>query len=209
MRKSLTPLTGIVFIALAVVSSVLAGEPPGADEGAPEIVRHYVENEDSVIVGAILSGFAIVALLFFANHLRVLLRRAEPAGAELSPLVLTGAIVLCAGVGFDSALAWGMAEAAEDVDPVAIQAMQAIWDNDFLPMAAGLALMFLSAGLSIVRYRGLPVWLGWVALVIGIAAITPVGFFAFLVGGLWVLVVAVLLLVGEGREAPAAPAGTA
>ena len=28
---------------------------------------------------------------------------------------------------------FSLAEAADDIDPVAVQALQALWDNDFLP----------------------------------------------------------------------------
>jgi hypothetical protein len=51
----------------------------------------------------------------------------------------------------------------------------------------------------------LPVWLGWVAVVIGIACVTPVGFFALLVGLLWTLVASILLFLREGAPADAGP----
>jgi hypothetical protein len=40
--------------------------------------------------------------------------------------------------------------------------------------------------------------------VIGIAAFTPVGFFAFLLGGVWILVTSIVMYMsGQPSEAPA------
>lgn len=203
MRKSLTPLTGVLFVVLVIVSFVIGGEPPDAQEGRQAIVDHYVENKSTVIVGAVLGGFAVVALLFFFNHLRSVFRRAEPAGAELSTMVLAGAILMGAGFAFDGTLMFAMAEAADDIDPVALQGLQALWDRDFIPMAAGMLTVLLASGLSIVRYRAMPVWLGWVAIVLGVGALTPVGFFAFIGAALWILIVAALLFTRGDRKAPA------
>ena len=51
----------------------------------------------------------------------------------------------------------------------------------------------IATALSCIRSRALPAWVAWSALVIGIAAVTPVGFFAVLVFLLWTAVVSVLL----------------
>jgi hypothetical protein len=63
------------------------------------------------------------------------------------------------------------------------------------------------------RTRTLPVWLGWVTLVLGIALVTPVGFFALIVGMVWILVVSVMLYRREagpaGRAGPVEPAAPA
>ena len=68
-----------------------------------------------------------------------------------------------------------------------------MWSNDFLVFALGGFVFILSAGLSIVRHGALPKWLGWVAIVIGVASITPAGFFAFLAAALWIATTSVML----------------
>jgi hypothetical protein len=82
--------------------------------------------------------------------------------------------------------------------------LQALWDNDFLPIATGLAVFLLASGLSIARHGAVPRWLGWVAIPLAILALTPIGFVAFGAGALWVLAVSVLLTLKLRREAPAA-----
>ena len=92
------------------------------------------------------------------------------------------------------------------IDPTAVQALQALWDNDFLPILFGWSAPD-RAGLSVVRYGGLPKWLGWVAIVLAVAGATPIGFVAFIGGALWVLIVSVLLAVrARGASAPPAAA---
>ena len=48
--------------------------------------------------------------------------------------------------------------------------------------------------------------LAWAALVIGVAAVTPIGFFAFMAFGLWTLATSVILWRAPATATPAAPA---
>jgi len=44
------------------------------------------------------------------------------------------------------------------------------------------------------RVASLPSWLGWIGIVIGLLAMTPIGFFAFLASGIWIVLTSVVLL---------------
>ena len=69
-------------------------------------------------------------------------------------------------------------------------------------------MLLLSSGLSIALYGSLPRWLGWVAILLGVVGLTPIGFVAFLGGGLWILVVSVLLtLRARALTQPPRPSG--
>jgi len=210
MRKDWwTPLTGVGFLIFLIVGFIVMGEPPGADEPVQEIVEHYVDNKDSVMVGAVLFGVAATLLLFFAGILRATLRAAEGSGGVLSAVAFAGAIIMATGAGIDGTISFALAEAADDIEPTAVQALQALWDNDFLPLAIGSLTLMLAAGLSIVRHGALPKWLGWVAILFGVISMTPIGFIGFLGGALWIAIVSVLLtlrLRGESSAPPPAPA---
>ena len=73
----------------------------------------------------------------------------------------------------------------------------------------------LAVGISIVRHGALPKWLGWVAILFGVAGMTPAGFFAFIGAGLWIGVASILLPLRARSGLPAAwapgngPAGAA
>ena len=207
-REGLLPLTGVLFVVLLISSFAVAGEPPDADEPVQDIVQHYVDNDAEIWISTGLGGLAILSLLFFGAYLRQLFSAAEGAGGVLSPLILVATAIMAVGAAVDMTIAVALVEAADDIDPVAVQSLQALWDNDFVPIALGIMLLFLSTGLSIVRYGVLPKWLGWVAVLLGVLSFTPVGFFAFPLGGLWVIVVSIMLTV-RARRTAAPPPGPA
>jgi len=202
-REWLIPLTGALFVALLILSFVVGGEPPDADEPVQEIVDHYVDNDVEIWISALIGGLAALSLVFFGAYLRKVFSAAEGPGGMLSPLMLVGAAIMAVGAGIDMTILVALAEAAEDIDPAAVQALQALWDNDFVPIAIGIEVLFISVGLATVKYGVLPKWLGWFVLVLAVVGLTPVGFIAFPLGGLWVIVVSVLLAVrARGTPAP-------
>jgi hypothetical protein len=202
-RDWLAPLTGVAFIVVGIVSFAIGGEPPSADDPVQEIVDHYVENKDSVTVGAALAGLAGLFLIFFGAYLRKVLSAAEGAGGVLSAAALVGAAVMAVGIAIDATISLALAEAAEDVEPTAVQALQALWDSDFIPIAMGTAVFLFATGISIARHGALPKWLGWAAIVLAILGLTPIGFVAFLGGAIWILVVSVLLALRARSPATA------
>ena len=104
-----------------------------------------------------------------------------------------GAGILATGIAIDSTIAFALSEAADDIDPAAAQALQALWDNDFMPFALGSIVLLLASGLSIVRHGALPKWLGWIAIVLGVISMTPAGFVGFLGAAVWIVIVSVML----------------
>ena len=202
-KDSLAPLTGVAFLVVSIIAFAVGGEPPDASSSSEEIVSHYVDNKDSVIFGAVLATLAATLLIFFGATLSATLRAAPGAGGKLASTVLVGAAVMAVGIAIDSTILFALAEAAEDIEPASVQTLQALWDNDFLPIAMGNLVFLLSSGLAILRTGALPKWLGWVAMVLAVIALTPLGFFAFLGGGLWILVAGVIMTM-RARSAPAA-----
>jgi len=203
-KEWLVPLTGAAFFVVLIVGFALGGEPPGADEGAEEVVDFYVDNKDSVEFGAALAAMAGTLLVFFAGYLRKVLRAAEGPTGMLSLIAFVGAVIIAVGTAIDGMLSFAMAEAADDVEPGAVLALQTLWDNDFMPIALGVQVFLLASGISVARHGALPKWLGWVAIVFGVIAITPIGFISAMVAALWVLAVSILLSV-RARRGPAAP----
>ena len=206
-RDRLGAATGIVWIVLLIASFVLIGEAPETeDSSAEEIAAHFTENKDSILAGVLVQALSLVALLYFAGYLRRVLRVAEGEGGVLATVALAGAVVLAVGAAIDATLSAALAESSENVDPVAIQALQVLWENDFVPLMVGMVTFLSATGLSIIRHRALPSWLGWVPLaLIGsflIAAITEIEVFFAIFGigaALWVLVLSGILTARAGR----------
>jgi hypothetical protein len=202
VKAWLAPLTGALAIAALVAGGLIVGETPDAtDKSAEQVVEFYIDNEDSVFVGSLLFGLGGLLLLYFGGWLRRLLRDAEGPTGILSAVAFGGTVVFAAGAAVSATLGVALADTADDIDPVAVQALNAFsWDY-FVPFAVGISALMFSTGLSVIRHGALPKWLGWVALVIGIAAYTPAGFFAAGLAGLWVVVVSIMSALG-GRRAP-------
>jgi hypothetical protein len=208
MRKeALVPLTGIAFLVIVIVGFTVGGDPPDADSGADEIVDFYLDNKDSVQFGAVLTALAGVLLVFFANHLRRLF--AEAGSATVSATVLVGGAIVAIGAAFDATVIFATAEAAEDIEPASVQTLQALWDNDWIPIAMGVLVFLISVGIATLRTGALPVWLGWAALALAVVGLTPIGFVAFIGTALWIAIVSVMLTMRSRATTPAPPPATA
>lgn len=198
------PLTGVGFFVLAVAAFAVAGETPDTDDSVREIVRFYADNDDSVMLGAVLATIAASFFVFFAGVLRRVLRDAEGPGGILSAVAFGGAIIFAGGIGLDSTISFALADTADKLQPVGIQALNALYSSDFLAFILGLQIFLLAVGISVVRHGALPKWIGWIAIVLGVIAVTPIGFFAFLAGGILILIISVLLTMRAPREPVAA-----
>ena len=198
-KSWLAPLTGIVFIVLLIVGLALGGEPPDpSDKPIDEVVDFYVDNKDDVFLGSVLQGLACAFFLFFAATLYKALRA---SGADASAIgVIAGATVFTVGGTLDATINLAAAEAAEDVDPVAVQSLAALWTGDFLPFAVGGLVFLMSWGIAIVRHGAFPAWMGWVAIVAALAAVSP-GFFVALIVMALMIVAASVMLAMRGKAA--------
>jgi hypothetical protein len=194
-REWLVPLTGVAFIVVGIVSFIVGGEPKSADEPVGEIVNFYVDNKDSVEAGAFIGVAATVLLVFFGAYLRRFLRAGAGEGEMLSLISFVGIAIVAVGFAIDTTILIALSEAADDINPIAVQSLQALWDNDFVPLALGVLLFLWGTGLSVIRSGVLPKWLGWVMLVLGVLGLTPIGFVSAVGAAILVLVLSILLSI--------------
>ena len=201
-KEWLVPLTGVAFILVGLVGFAISGEPTSADKPVKEIVEHYVDGKESIQLGAILGTVAGVLLIFFGAYLRKVLRAAGGEGETLSLVAFIGLVLVALGFAIDGTISFALADAAEDIDPIAVQSLQALWDNDFLPIALGVMTFLWATGIAVIRSGVLPKWLGWVMIVLAIVGATPIGFVAAIGAAILVLVLSILLTL-RARSAPA------
>jgi hypothetical protein len=200
-RNWIAPLCGIAFVILAVVVFALTGEGKDPSENTEqEIAQYWQDNQDKNELAAFLLGGAGILLLFFGGWVRQVLRAANPDG--LLPAVNFGAvIVIVAGLGVGATLHLALVASVDDVSPTVTAALNNIDYNFFIPFAVGMSTFLLSLGISVVQNGGLPKWLGWTAVVVGIASFTPAGFFAFLVGLLLIVILGIIGIIQSRRGA--------
>jgi hypothetical protein len=206
-RDWLLPLTGIAFIVLLFVSFIVSGEPKDATHPANEIQQWYIDNKDSAEIGAFIGMVAAGLLIFYGAYLRRALSVGESDRSMWPTLVLIGAAVVAIGGTIDGMLQFATAERADDIPAASVQTIQAIWDNDFLPLALGVLVFNWAAGLAVLRSGALPRWMGWAAIVFGVISLAgPIGFAGVIGAALWVIVSSIMLSVrARSGAAPATP----
>ncbi len=202
-RSWMAPLTGIVFVVLLIVGFAIGSEPPDpTEDSVQEVVDFYVDNEGQVFGGAVLQTIAAAFLIFFGGCLA---RRLTAAGARASAAVtFAGTIAIAIGIAIDGSISVALAEGGEEVDPGTIETLSLLWHNDFLPLALGMFVFLIGFGTAIVRYGVLPKWMGWVAIVAGLTAISPAFFVGSIVAAL--LVIASSVMLAREEKAGAATA---
>jgi hypothetical protein len=205
------PLLGALFVVLAVIGFLVGGETPDIDALPGEILDEY-DSEGKHLAAVYLLALSGVTLLFFAGQLRAGLRLLEPLG-RMANAAYAGAITLAIGLLVAAGIHGALTEAVNEgpISGQALQALNALENWSFIPLAAGMGTLVLASAIAIVRAkRMLPAWFGWLGVVIGIVALTPLGFFGFVAGGLWVLALSIMLytrwtdLHSEGPVAPQA-----
>ena len=202
--KQVAPLTGILFVVLVIAAVVVSGETPGTDDSRREIISFYLDNDSELVISSLLLALACVAFAFFLAAVRQALRAAAGDDGGLSTATLVGGVMLIVGASIFAGIGFTLGDAAEDLPPSAILALNALNSDLFFPLAVGTAVFSLSLGLAVLRHGGLPRPLGWLALVIGILGVTPVGFFAFLAMGI-LIIWASIVMTGQASQAPQAP----
>lgn len=215
----LAPLAGVAFFVLIAAAIVIGGETPTTGEDSrKETIDFWVDNDGEQIISSIIGVYAGLFFVWFAATLRTAFDHANAGRASIAARVSWGgALLLAAGLFVALGLAFAVADAADDISRDALYPLAVLTDSFFLPFPPAFALFLIGSGVAILDTRVLARWLGIVAIVLGVISVTPIGFFAFLVGILWIGVASVALFlrsrdgIAAGRpataDAPLGPAG--
>ena len=198
MRSSkgaaLAPLTGLVAVALLFAGLFLGTDAPDTGDGGQRILDFYAANESEQTASAILLAYGSLFLMLFAGALRSGLRRGQDDVEGLATLALGGGLVMAVGSLILAGTTLALTQNGDALDPSAAQAINALNDRVWIiPFLVGQSVLMLASGVAILRGGALPSWLGWVAVVLGVASVTPASLLAFTVAMLWIVVVAIML----------------
>lgn len=201
------PLTGVLFTLLVIVAIVTVGdEGPDVKDSAQKVAAFYEDNDSEQIISSALEGLAAVLLVWFGASVRERIALVEGGAGRLASLAFAGFVIVAVGLATDAAIVFAMAESAGDISPESTEALYALYNNFFFPLVVGVALLTLSSGLASIRHGAFTKVLGWIAIVLGVVAITPVGFVSAIGTLLWVGALSIVLFVTQDRVAPGAPA---
>ena len=195
----------MVFGLIFTVAVFGSGSTPDANAGPAKVLKYWTDHDGQQIAWSIAGVVATVFFIWFAGTLRSRLIEAEGGTGRLAATAYAGAVLFAAGLLAALGINFTVADTAGDLTPAATQALSALSSDFFFPLVGGVALLYLPTAVATLRCGALPRWLGWVSLVMGLVAFTPVGWVPFLLTGVWTIVVSVILYRGQAPVAAATP----
>jgi hypothetical protein len=204
-------LSGIVFVVLLVLGFIVfGGDTPDIGDSGSKIADFYADHQGSQITAAVLVTPSTLFLAVFVVALREYLRSTGVGEGFWPTIALVGGTVAVAGflcaVGVHVALIDG---GDKNISQDAMVALNMIDNDDFFAFALPLGIMLLgAAGATLKTGAALPRWLGWAALVLFIVQFTPLGFIAFGLTGIWIIVASILMWQRAAAPGAAALAGS-
>ena len=196
------PITGLVGIILVVVAFVaLGGSTPGGKASAEKVVRFFHAHRDRQRAAAFVLWWAATILIFFFGLLRAVLVRGTTG--RLANIAFAGGIITVVGLYIMALMHFTLADSVNYAGPTISRTLNIIDNDNFMPMVGGLGIFGIATGWSVVRTRRLPLWLGIIALVAGVACFTPIGFLGGVLLGLWIITVSIWLTASPVEVAPA------
>jgi hypothetical protein len=207
--ERLAALTGVVAVALWIAGVVMLETVSPEDENSPQALLAYFEDEGTtLLVGAFLFALGTAFFVWFLGSLRAAFLAGEGMPGRVTAIAFAGGIGKAVfDLGVMGGFVAGALGADENLTPEAAQAI--FWmDDAFFIGAEFMGLVFMAASaLLVFRTRVLPVWMGWLALVIAIGLLVVVIGWVFLLFGLplWVLLASLLLWRAEAGPARTAP----
>jgi hypothetical protein len=200
----LRPLSGIAFVALVAIAFVgLAGETPGSDASGSELVSFYGDSWRQFIAAFVLAASTPFLVVFGAS----IASTGPPGSDERSVwrlVLIAGTAVTAAIILVQALLHLALNDGADQgVSDSALVAVNTVANGTWVAAFAAFGLMMLGAAGCLIPSAGAHRWLGWTALVLGIALFVPAAdFFAALLTAIWIIVASVMLARASGRSAP-------
>ncbi len=189
-------LTGIVFALLYVLGLiVLGGDAPKEDASPEKVVSFFQDHQGGNNLAVLVILIAVLLLPFFGVSLRDTLREGSRPSGALADVAFAGIVVCASGLLGMAAIHFALVNAADNNQLEVARTLNVLDNKDFFFLIGGIAIVTLGTGLATIISPVLPRWLGWVSVVIGFLAVAgPLGFFAFFLFPVWVLVMSILLV---------------
>ena len=198
--KRLVPFAGVAYVALMVVGIGMTNTPDSTDPGS-KVIAYYQAHHTRLSVSVFIFAYAALLTVVYYTSLASYLRR---AGADvLATATVVGGAVLALGLLISAGASSALIDVRNHIDAGQAQTLNAVAEDLFaIAFFAGVALATLASGLSMLRTRSLPKWLGILTVIVGVGALTGVGsWIAFMATGPLTIATAILVYRGLGRPA--------
>ncbi len=189
------PACGVAFVVI-LAAAFLIVHPPDTNKSPAYILAWYNKSshKTALIISTLMVDVAILLGVFWFGYMRDRFGRTD-LGARLAPIMLVGAGIFATGGLIFSGADIALLDAPKHMTPDTAQALNFLQsDIGFAAVLVGVSILMWAAGFIILKTRILPVWLAWVSFVLAVVALAgPIGFFAFLAMGIWILIVAFMM----------------
>jgi Domain of unknown function (DUF4386) len=203
------PLGGIIFVVLMFTGTFFVADVPDADSSQQKIADYLTDSDNHTrnLIGAYIWVVGALTFLWFASHLRSVLRAAEGGTGLLSNIafgagVIYSALMMVSAVAFAAvAYAVGLRDATvSEVDIVRVLP-QFAWMILLLGAGfAGIVVILTSCILSF-QTGVLPRWLAWLGVVMAILLLFDVLYVNIVPFLVWVLAASIVLLMRREETA--------
>jgi hypothetical protein len=211
--RRLLPLSGIVFVVMVILTvAVIGGDTPESNAPGGEVMSYYDAHQVREAIAAFVFAASMFFLVCFAVTVATALWPAEAGRRPVWEIVfIVGSGLTAAAVLVTAAIHFALTDGAtNNASASALQALNLADGNSWLAWNAGLGVMMLGAAGSLIARVGAHRWLGWVALVVGVALFIPFADFIGLLATLiWILVMSVMLFRARLDVASRVPPMTA
>jgi uncharacterized membrane protein len=191
--ETYSPLIGVLLVALSIVSFAV-GSParlPATDSSAATVVSYVTAHRGSLDTVVLLTSFQVFVGLFFFGLVRSWLR----AGSEyLAAIGYAGVVLFAAGGAVNAGTIEALVDNPSKLNPVVVQTLNVLAKDLSIVFFAGVGVLLLAFGLAIIRTGTLPVWLGWLGIILGVFGILPLGGIDVAAGMLWVLLASICMV---------------
>jgi hypothetical protein len=198
--RRLLPLSGIVFVALIALGVMLGGSTPASTAAGSKVASYYDSHQARMVIVSFVLATAGFFIVVFASTLGRSLSPAEGHVEQIwDRVLLGGGIVFATAAGVVGAINFALADNPTKISGSALQSLNLFVNDTWVLWNAALGIFMLgAAGAWLTSARGRR-WVGWIALVLGVALFIPFAdFFALLASGLWIIGTSIALF----RESP-------
>jgi hypothetical protein len=185
--------TGLLFVALFVISSFVVPSQPDSAATAAKVASVYAHHRTGLVIEAYLTVAAIAVGLAFFWYLRDLLA-SHPAGRRPATIAFAGVIMFAGSGGLSAGAEFAIADVYKHAAPGTLQMLNVL--NQDVPsfFAAGGVVAFLAGtAVAIRRTSALPAWLAWAGFVLALASLA-LPFLSAPAAALWTLLASITLV---------------
>jgi hypothetical protein len=206
MQRKLFLLSGLAFVALVLATVIgIGGSTPGTGASGAKLASFYDDHALRQGAGSFVLALAGLFIVLFGIGLA-----AASADSSWRYVLLIGTGLVSASALLTGFIHFALANGGDErIAPAALQALNSLDANSWVFFNAAFGVMMVGAAGAILAGADSR-WLGWTALVLGIAIFIPVvDFFALLGTLLWIAVASIALSRSQAEPAIVAAPGAA